>query len=76
MLLSPPISHQASTYPFSPLPLRKEIQPFLLCLSLCVVFGVVFPPLDQTFSHPADETFAHRTDGAFSHQMAETVSHQ
>ena len=72
--LSPPISHLASTFPFSPL--RKE--PFLLCLSQCVVLGVVlFPPLEKSFSHRADETFAHWPVWAFSHQMAaETLSHQ
>ena len=71
----PPTSHLFLST-FSP-PLRKEVQPFLLCLvSLCVVLGVfVFPPLplDETFCHLA---FAHQPDVAFSHQMAETFSHQ
>ena len=44
---------------FSPLLLRKEIQPFHLCLSLCVVLDLGFPPLNETFCHQGNEKFSH-----------------
>ena len=51
----------ASTFlsSFSPLLLRKEIQPFHLCLSLCVVLDLGFPPLNETFCHQGNEKFSH-----------------